>query len=284
MFRNAQKHLLTASAIAIGVMVASVSAQVTATLVLKNGQRHTGTNLGYRVDRPEIAVRTSQHEEPRVPLDQVAYVDFGGTADTNVNLSGSEQAVVLRDGSVLKGQVIELGHTNRADQSTPYLVVFRTSGGEEKRLNASQVARVYFGSSSSVGTSGGAASQVPDGQGIAVPGNQSWTPTGITVRRGESVTFNSTGEVTLSSDAADKAQPSGAFSQRYAQNAPLPRVFAGALIARVGNGQPFPIGGPTSTVAMPAAGQLFLGINDDDVNDNQGGFRVNLSRSTRTRQ
>jgi hypothetical protein len=280
MFRNTHKHLLAASAIALGVMAASVSAQVTATLVLKNGQRHTGTNLGYRVDRPEIAVRTSLHEEPRVPLDQVAYVDFGGTADTNVNLSGSEQAVVLRDGSVIKGQVLELGHENRADQATPYLVVFRTSGGEERRLPVSRVARVYFGSSSGVGTSG-PAGQAPDGQGIAVAGNQQWTSTGFTVRRGERLTFNSTGEVTLSADQSDKAQPAGAFSQRYAQNSPLPRVFAGALIARVGNGQPFPIGGPTSSVTMPAAGQLFLGINDDDVNDNQGGFRVDIQRSSR---
>jgi hypothetical protein len=282
MFRNAQKHLLAASALALGVFAASVSAQVTATLVLKNGQRHTGTNLGYRVDRPEIAVRTSLHEEPRVPLDQVAYVDFGGTADTNVSLSGSEQAVVLRDGSVVKGQVLELGHENRADQKSPYLVVFRTSGGEERRLPVSQVARVYFGSSNSLGTSGGA-SQVPEGQGIAVSANQQWTPTGFTVRQGEVLTFSSTGEARLSTDSADVAHPSGALSQRRAQNAPLPQHFAGGLIGRVGNGQPFFIGGTPATITMPAAGQLFLGINDDDVNDNQGGFRVTIQRSGRRR-
>lgn len=282
MFRNAQKHLLVACAIAVGAMAVPVGAQVTATLVLKNGQRHTGTNLGYRLDRPEIAVRTSLNEEPRVPLDQVAYVDFGGTADTSINLSGSEQAVVLRDGSVVKGQVLELGHTNPADQKTPYLVVFRTSAGEERRLPVSQVARVYFGSSTGVGTSG-SPSQVPDGSGIAVPANQKWTPTGLTVRRGEVLNFSSTGEGRLSADSADVAHASGALSQRYAQNSPLPRVFAGALIGRVGNGEPFPIGGPTNTVTMPAAGQLFLGINDDDVNDNQGGFRVTVQRSSRRR-
>jgi hypothetical protein len=282
MFRNAQKLLLVAGALAVGIMAAPLGAQVTATLVLKNGQRHTGTNLGYRSDRPEVAVRTSLNEEPRVPLDQVAYVDFGGTADTTVNLSGSEQAVVLRDGSVVKGQVLELGHTNPADQSTPYLVVFRTSAGEERRLPVAQVARVYFGSASGVGTSG-SASQVPEGSGIAVPANQAWTSSGFTVRRGEVLNFSSTGEARLSADSADVAHASGALSQRHAQNSPLPRVFAGALIGRVGNGQPFPIGGPTNTVTMPAAGQLFLGINDDDVNDNQGGFRVTIQRSGRNR-
>ncbi len=98
-------------------------------------------------------------------------MDFGGTPDVNVNLSGSEQAVVLRDGAVVKGQVIELGHVNRADQSTPYLVIFRTSGGEERRLPVNQVARVYFSGSSS-GSSGstGTAPGAPEGQGVAVPG------------------------------------------------------------------------------------------------------------------
>jgi hypothetical protein len=67
-----------------------------------------------------------------------------------------------------------------------------------------------------------------------------------------------------------------------AAGSPLPGNFVGALIARVGNGQPFPIGNQT-TVTMPANGQLFLGINDDHVGDNQGGFRVNIQQQTRRR-
>jgi hypothetical protein len=94
------------------------------------------------------------------------------------------------------------------------------------------------------------------------------------------VTFNTTGEVRLSSDADDIAGSAGARSQRYAQGAPLPANFVGALIARVGNGAPFPIGNQTN-VTMPANGQLFLGINDDHVGDNSGGFRVNIRRSNR---
>jgi hypothetical protein len=280
MFRNSEKHLVAACALVLGVFAAPLGAQTTATLVLKNGQRHTGQNLGYRVDRPEIAVRTSQNEEPRVPLDQVAYVDFGGTGDVNVNLSGSEQAVVLRDGSVIKGQVLELGHTDKADQKTPYMVIFRTSAGEERRLPVGQVARVYFSNSGAVPTTGPA--QLPEGDGIAVAANQKWTPTGITVRRGEVVNFSSTGEARLSSDSADVAHASGSLAQRRAQNAPLPQHFAGALIGRVGNGEPFFIGG-SGGVTMPAAGQLFLGLNDDDVNDNQGGFRVTIQRTNRRR-
>lgn len=270
-----------ACALAVGLASAPMQAQVTATLVLKNGQRHTGQNLGYRIDRPEISVRTGQHEEPRVPIDQVAYVDYGGSPEVNVDLSGSEHALVLRDGSVIKGQVIELSHTNRGDQTTPYLVVFRTSGGEEKRLPVNQVARVYFSNSGSAPTTG-VTPEVPEGVGIAVPGNQQWTPTGMVVRRGEVITFNTTGDVRLSGDQSDLAGSSGARSGRRAPNSPLPQHLAGALIGRIGNSAPFPIGDQTS-IPMPAAGQLFLGINDDNLSDNSGGFRVNLSRSTRRR-
>jgi hypothetical protein len=54
--------------------------------------------------------------------------------------------------------------------------------------------------------------------------------------------------------------------------APIPGALAGALIGRVGNGQPFAIGDQTIALPMPAAGQLFLGINDDHCADNRGQF------------
>ncbi len=282
MFRNAKKHLVVACALALGFAAAPVEAQVQATMVLKNGQRHTGNNLGYRIDGREVSVRVSFSEQPRIPVDQVAYVDFGGTADVNPNLSGSEEAVVLRDGTIVKGQIIEIGHQSKEMKAEDYIVVIKTTGGEERRLPVAQVARVYFrGGANTVGT-GGSAAQVPEGSGIAVPGNQQWTPTGLTVRAGEMIAFNTTGEVRLSADPADVATSAGARSQRHAQNSPLPANFAGALIARVGNGEPFPIGNQAS-VRMPSNGQLFLGINDDNVADNEGGFRVELRRTNRRR-
>lgn len=282
MFRNPYKYLPVACALAVAMSAAPVEAQVQATMVLKNGQRHTGNNLGYRIDGREVSVRVSLSEQPRIPVDQVAYVDFGGTADVNPNLSGSEEAVVLRDGTIIKGQIVELGHQDKEMKPESYIVIIKPTNGEERRLPVAQVARVYFSGGSTAVATSGSASQVPEGAGVAVPGNQQWTPTGITVRRGEVVTFNTTGEVRLSADAADMAGSAGSRSQRYAQGSPLPRNFAGALIARVGNGEPFPIGDQTS-VTMPASGQLFLGINDEHVADNQGGFRVEIRRSNRRR-
>jgi hypothetical protein len=87
--------------------------------------------------------------------------------------------------------------------------------------------------------------------------------------------------VQLSDDASDVAQSAGALSQRYAKRSPLPQNFAGALIARVGNSAPFPIGNNTAPIVMPADGQLYLGINDDEVSDNRGEFIVRVTPSRR---
>ncbi len=151
MRRRTRLPFLLSCAALLAAGVPSAEAQVTATAVLKSGQRHTGSNLAYRVDGRQVIVRTSQAEEPRIPVDQVAYIDFGGTADPpNLNLSGSQEAVVMRDGSVQKGQILELGHANKADLSSPFLVIFRTESGEERRLPASQVARVVLRGRSTV--------------------------------------------------------------------------------------------------------------------------------------
>jgi len=268
-----------ACALALSVNVAE--AQVTGTVVLKSGERHTGRNIGYRMDRREVAVRTSQHEEPRVNVDQVAYIDFGGAPEKQVSVSGNQEAVVMRDGNVVRGQVIEVGHQNPGDESTPYSVIVRTEGGEERRLPVQQVARVYFagGTGAAVGTAGEAQLEAPTGDGIRVPGNQQWTATGLTVRQGERIQFRTTGQVQLSQDAKDVAGAAGSLITRKADNAPLSGHLAGALIGRIGqNGQPFAIGDQTE-VQMPASGQLFLGINDDVVNDNRGEFRVEIRRA-----
>ena len=68
----------------------------------------------------------------------------------------------------------------------------------------------------------------------------------------------------------------GAISARRADNATIPSIPVGALIGRIGNGQPFVIGDTTNAIDMPVNGRLFLGINDDHVADNSGNFVVKV--------
>ena len=48
----------------------------------------------------------------------------------------------------------------------------------------------------------------------------------------------------------------------------------GALIGKVGNSSPFYVGWNPNPISMNANGRLYLGINDDNVNDNSGEFTV----------
>lgn len=109
-----------------------------------------------------------------------------------------------------------------------------------------------------------------------VPARQRWTATGLTVRRGETLTFNATGEIRFGGGADHKAPASG--SSERAQDNPVPGVTTGTLIGRIGNGQPFVIGSQASLQA-PAAGQLFLGVNDTNLDDNDGSFQVRIQRA-----
>lgn len=265
--------------------VSAAMAQVTATVVLKNGQRHTGGNLAYRVDNRQVVLRTSQAEEPRIPVDQVAYVDFGGSADpSNLNLSGSQEAVVMRNGSIIRGQVIELGHTDKANTSSPFLVIIRAESGEERRLQANEVARVYFAGGSTAGTSGSggdSATSPANGQKVTVSGKNQWTNTGIVVQRGERLMFNASGEIRIAGPNSPANSVAGASETNQAN--PLPSAATGALIGRIGNGQPFLIGNQ-SQVPAPASGQLFLGINDSHLPDNEGEFQVEVRRGAGSRR
>jgi hypothetical protein len=262
----------------------STAAQpVTVTLVMRSGERHSGQDLYHRFDKVggEVALRKSLHDQLRVAPDQVAYIDFGGTPDVQVTLSGSQRAVVLRSGTIVRGQIIEMTHADPEDRGTPYLVIIRDERGQERRFPAGEVARVYFVSTppAPVAKPKPVAPRPAAGGGFVVSARQVWTSTGIVVERGETVRFATTGQIQLSADGEDIATPAGSkLGRRAAPGAPIPDTLAGALIGRIGtDGRPFGIG-DQRTVPMPAAGILFLGVNDDSVNDNRGEFRVEIER------
>lgn len=277
MIRKLSLPLVMSLAVGLGWAASPAAQSVTGTVVMKSGERHTGTDIDYRVDRRQVSVRTGQHTQPRVDVSQVAYVDFGGAPDVNLSLSGSQEAVVLKDGTVVRGQVIEMAHENAANATGPFLVIIRDTNGQEHRFPVDRVGRVYFAGGTSAGSSGTTGS-TPSTSGLVVSGKQPWTSTGIMVRRGEVLRFNTTGEVRVGGGPEDVAQPAGVTGGRTVAGTPIPSSIVGALIGRIGNGQPFGIGNQTS-VPMPAAGMLFLGINDNNFDDNSGEFRVEITRS-----
>ena len=116
----------------------------------------------------------------------------------------------------------------------------------------------------------------PDARSVVVPSNVQWTNTGFNVSRGQYLRFEPSGEIRLSTNGEDIARAAGALSFRHADKATIPSIPVGALIGRIGNGQPFSIGDTTNAFDMPDSGRLYLGVNDDHVPDNSGNFVVKI--------
>ncbi|HOC17830.1 MAG TPA: hypothetical protein PKK95_06165 [Vicinamibacterales bacterium] len=256
-------------ALSFAFPVTSASAQERVTAVLKSGERVTGelVDLGGR----DYTFRVNGRER-RIRIADMAMIDFPGTAP---NVSESELAragqgnhvIVLRNGQTLNGRLVDISESSRP------LVLHLEVNGERRRMTSQQVARIYMDQAGATATSGGGEQALgPGSRSIQVSATRAWTPTGITVRKGDIVRFSSSGEVRVGPNASDTSNVNGRPGA-YAVRATAPRVLLGALIGRVGNGDPFGIGGQES-VPMPDSGELFLGVNDANFGDNSGEFRV----------
>jgi hypothetical protein len=273
--------LLTASTASVAF------AQTQVTFLMRNGERISG-NLTYKggaaytlsgrdIQARDVAVIAFVPNDPTPQ--EVSRVP---TVDNNpVELE--RHVFVTRDGSMVWGKLYRFSPDGN-------IITFDQREGGRHDVAASNMARIYINpaaarsvyapilaalprsaSSAATGTTGANSASVQ------IPGNQQWVATGFTVRRGETLHFNATGEVNWTPEAADRATPRGAGSGRKSGRPPVGNAPGGALVARVGNGQAFLIGNQGS-VRMPANGELFLGINDDVVTDNTGDFFVTISR------
>jgi len=124
-------------------------------------------------------------------------------------------------------------------------------------------------------TVGAISGQAVNAQTFRVNSQQRWLDTGITVRAGDVITFQSSGQIQMSDNAQDVANPAGALSHRMAPDAPISGVYAGALIGKIGIYSPIAIGNQNQITA-PVSGVLYLGVNDDHLPDNRGEFVVNV--------
>jgi hypothetical protein len=283
-----RKLILTLALAAVTLPSILLANEHRATVLLRNGERVAG--LLEDVEGGVVYVRVSQHDQRKLGIGDVALIDFVGGAsglpESELSAArGPQHVAILRDGSSLSGQFVDIrGGEATAAQGEPHVLHFRQTNGEERRVGLDQVGRIYLGNFPGATTAAAAPEptftegQAVPGGAVRVPGNQQWVNTGIAVRRGQQVSFSANGRVQLSSDTGDVAHSAGSLRQRTAAGSPLPQNFAGALIGRVGNSAPFPIGDNTAPITMPASGVLFLGINDDEVSDNRGEYVVNITR------
>lgn len=259
------------------------AADVRATVMLRSGERVSG-NLE-ALDGGTLFVRESRDSQRKLPFTDVALIDSVGGAEglpeTELREArGSAHLLLLKDGSATKGRLTDIdgGRGTSEGTAAELTFVFKTSGGEERRLKTDRIARLYLGNfPSEAAQTAEPAAQTAEPGTVNVAANQRWVDTGIVVTRGQTVRFQSTGEVRLSGDSGDTATAAGSKRGRRADGAPIPSVLAGALIGRVGTGVPFGIGDQGAALSMPAAGRLYLAVNDDEVADNGGAFAVRVT-------
>jgi hypothetical protein len=275
---NPRQRWLPAALLVAGLIATSTPALAAddVTVMLRSGEKVAGQLED--LAKGTIYVRVSRDNQRKLPVGDVALIDFVGGAsglpETELSKArGDDHLLVLRNSNLVSGRLTDIEGGEGSDEpNKPRVFVFRTSGGEERRVAAGEVGRVYLGrypaeDGPSVPT---------DAKGVRVPASKDWVATGVYVIQGQPVTFEVQGEVQLSAAAGDRAKAAGAMSGRRAAGAPLPSILAGALIGKVGtNGQPFGIG-DQGTIPMPAGGELYLAVNDDARGDNQGEFAVQV--------
>ena len=265
------KRTFAALSIAALATTGTAFAQANAAVTLRSGERLNAEVMD--LGGVGFTIRVNGQER-QIPTNDVAAIDFtGGSLSTSDwdKLNSGGQVVILKSGESLTAQLVDIGG------SSPLRLTFRTSSGD-RDLTSNDVARIIMARPNNTDT--GAASTGSTGaQGITVSSKQQWTPTGIAVRRGDWVTFNTSGEVRIGGDGNPTATAAGVSNNALAPGAPVAQAPAGALIGRVGNGMPFLIGN-RARVQMPAAGQLFLGVNDGHLPDNDGSFQVQVARES----
>jgi serine/threonine protein kinase len=129
------------------------------------------------------------------------------------------------------------------------------------------------------GWSGYGCTQTP---GLTISGATQWSSTGLTINPGDRIGITAAGTVNI--DPSYPVGPGGTASctpaKTYAASAstfPDSAAPCWSLLARIGNGAPFEVG-PSLKFTATASGVLYLGINDNNLADNSGTWRVNIEK------
>jgi len=280
------RRFISAVALVAGLGMYALAAEQ-ATFVLNNGERRTGELSASGPDAANFVNGQLTLNGQPIPLDQVAVIDLaGGSAPPSIELSRvpatGGQAVVMKSGHAEGGKFVNIV---RGDT-----LLWQDHNGQQQQYPLRDVTRIYLNSTNAhaaykapasssgstpppVGTSGQA--QAPAG-GVRVNAN-AWTDTRITVKAGDMVSFQASGEITFGQSQGQTAGPDG-NPAGHSPNYPVPALNVGTLIGKVGGGAPFGIGTNTQPIRMPASGRLMLGVNDNELKDNGGYFTVTITK------
>ena len=209
----------------------------------------------------------------------------------------------------IKGTIFSLGHDPQTQISTiivkegtvwakptnPSLKPFMLQAGQQAQVGPHSVSPVTFSDSTSSSGSGSETGGTPLQTGtqpaagsqeqvvtIEVPANRAWTPTGVVLRPGELVMVQASGTIEAASPSAPgpfyhAVPPTG--RAQFHPDKPQPLLAALSLLGRIGVGPVVPVGPFARWYAGPpyGSGELFLGINDDGLEDNSGAWQVRIT-------
>jgi hypothetical protein len=198
--------------------------------------------------------------------------------------------LVLRNGGRVTGELVAV--RNGIVEFEERRGGFGGGGGRTIRVNRDEVVSIeldgrgYPGDGYPGGGGGypGGGGGYPGGGGrppgmrervVSVSAVQQWSDTGVMVRPGQTVFFESSGQVRWGPGRRDG--PEGENKSPHNGARPIPNRPAAALIGSVGDGDDiFFIGADRGGIRMRSGGRLLLGINDDGLQDNSGNFRVTI--------
>jgi hypothetical protein len=187
-------------------------------------------------------------------------------------LTLSADTLYLRNGSRIQGELVSVRSGT---------VEFRERRGFGSRVvtyDRDEVDRIEFErASSSSGSSN--SNERPFGlreRTVVVSADVAWNDAGIDVRPGQTIYFEATGQVRWGGNRRDG--PAGERNSPESPLRPMPSRPGGSLIGKVGSDSSdlFFIGDEKGPIRVRSSGRLYLGINDQFLQDNSGNFRVTV--------
>ncbi len=285
------RHLIAATLVTLSLAAASVASAAEVTFVLTSGERHTGqlfydtgTNVG-------VIVNGQKRMFPVRDIAVILYAPGDPSRDELMQLPSSDNppelerhTLVMRDGRILKGKVYHWQSDTVAFDTTSGRGTYHANDVARLYLSGPPAKRVFnsiIGSQQppvAGGRGGGRGRGGPPEATVRVEANRQWTDSGLVVRAGERIAFSTEGTVSFGAGGTMTSGPDGNKDFPGNPRYPVPTMSAGGLVGRIGNGRPFPIGSTRSPIDMPNDGRLFLGVNDNELQDNSDGFNVEIQR------